>query len=86
MWMMDAGMQLIAIALHHHAFLLYQTLDELLDGNDLILQWTPEFSKESVFCGGVPGGHGVAFDKVLHYDSVCCFLKIVAASCRLGGE
>ncbi|PBK85537.1 hypothetical protein ARMGADRAFT_1087412 [Armillaria gallica] len=46
MWSMDIGLQLIAIGLQRRGFLKYKMLNELLDREDLILQWKPKFGNE----------------------------------------
>ncbi|PBK91307.1 hypothetical protein ARMGADRAFT_1031529 [Armillaria gallica] len=38
-------------------FLDYATLDELLNGDNLIIKWKLKFGDTLVFCGGRPGGH-----------------------------
>lgn len=72
--LLDLGLTLIAMGLRRKAFKHHSTLDSILNGNDVVLEWDTALLDSPFFCASRPRGMGLDHNRALAYPGFRSFL------------
>ncbi|KDQ62661.1 hypothetical protein JAAARDRAFT_44935 [Jaapia argillacea MUCL 33604] len=82
-FMLNLGLTLIVLGLRSGWFRDYNNLDNLLAGNDHIIQWKPEIADQPLFPGSSPDGWNLNLSTCLQYEAFATFLRKVCMASSL---
>ncbi|TFK84979.1 hypothetical protein K466DRAFT_495614 [Polyporus arcularius HHB13444] len=83
--LLDVGLQLVILALRQ-GLLVHRTLESLLDGREVVLQWRPEVLDLPMFCATTSKGESLLRQNPMRDHAHRAYLHKVATAAGLDGE